>query len=388
MPPCVSIAFTQKAWRKTRRRKAGDGTPRKESPVQKITDWFNRLLADTQLMMMFASLLAISALLFFFGKILAPLLVAIALAYVLDSLVRFLTERHLDRSIAVWIVFSTFMLLLVLGLLTIVPLLTDQIIGIASNIPKYMSELHDALQKLQHRFGVEWLNPEHLQQLLGNNSEAMQGWVAAMLKKSFALIPGIIALLVYTVLVPVLIFYLLKDKEHIIAWSKELLPKERSLLTRVWRELDVQIGNYIQGRFWESLFIGLLMWIIFALMGHKYALLLGVLTGVSVWIPFVGAAVVTVPVMFLSFVQWGLSDMTLYAILAYGAVQTFDANIVIPWLFSEVVNLHPIAIIMAVLVFGNLWGFVGVFIAIPMGVLVQSVLSIFLERRDEQRRAE
>ncbi len=351
--------------------------------MQKIKEWFNRLLADTQLIMMFASLLGIFGLLFFFGKILAPLLVAIALAYVLDSLVGFFTRRHLERSVAVWLVFSGFMLSLFFALLAIVPLLTDQLIGIANNIPKYMDALRTTMLHLQQRFSIEWLNPENLQTLLHDNSEALRGWLLGMAKRSFGLIPGLITLLVYTVLVPVLIFYLLKDKEDILAWSADLLPRERSLLTRVWHELDAQIGNYIKGRFWESLCIGLLMWLVFVAMGHQYALLLGVLTGVSVWIPFVGAAVVTVPVIFLSLAQWGISDMALYAIIAYGVVQTFDANIVIPWLFSEVVNLHPIAIIMAVLVFGNFWGFIGVFFAIPMAVLVKSVLSIFLERRDE-----
>jgi len=152
------------------------------------------------------------------------------------------------------------------------------------------------------------------------------------------------------------------------------------LLGRVWRELDMQIGNYIRGRFWESFMVGFVMWLTYLMMGHEYALLLGVLTGISVWIPFVGAAVVALPVLLLSFFQWGTADMTIYAVLAYAVIQLIDANVVIPWLFSEVVNLHPIAIIVAVLFFGSLWGILGVFIAIPMAALVQSVLIIIAER--------
>jgi len=348
--------------------------------MRTMISWLSDRLADTELVMLLSSLLGILALILFFGEILAPLLVAIALAYVLDTLVRFLTDRHMPHFTAVMLVFGTAMILLALTLITVVPLLTDQIIGLITHIPDYIKELRGATENLHQKYEISWLNPEHIQRLLQNNANEFQTWGTSMLKTSFALIPSIIALLVYMVLVPVLVFFLLKDKESILNWTASLLPNERSLLKRVWHELDTQIGNYIQGRFWESLAIGMLMWIVFAIMGHKYALLLGVLTGVSVWIPFVGAAVVTFPVMFLSIVQWGLSDMALYAILAYGAVQTFDANIVIPWLFSEIVDLHPVAIIMAVLVFGSFWGFIGVFIAIPMAVLVQSVLSIFLER--------
>jgi putative permease len=126
--------------------------------------------------------------------------------------------------------------------------------------------------------------------------------------------------------------------------------------------------------------VGFVMWIVYVTMGHDYALLLAVLTGISVWIPFVGAAVVTIPVVLLSYFQWGWTDMAMYSLLAYAIIQLIDANIVIPWLFSEVVNLHPIAIIVAVLVFGSLWGVVGVFFAIPLAALVQSVLVIIAER--------
>ncbi|PIV31089.1 MAG: AI-2E family transporter, partial [Zetaproteobacteria bacterium CG02_land_8_20_14_3_00_50_9] len=163
--------------------------------------------------------------------------------------------------------------------------------------------------------------------------------------------------------------------------GESFLPHDRSLLSRVWKELDMQIGNYIRGRFWESLLVGFSMFVVYAMMGHQYGLLLGVLTGISVWIPFVGAALVTIPVVILSFFQWGFTDTCMYAIMAYAVIQLIDANVVIPWLFSEVVNLHPVAIIVAVLFFGNVWGILGVFIAIPMAALVQSVLMIVAERK-------
>jgi len=157
------------------------------------------------------------------------------------------------------------------------------------------------------------------------------------------------------------------------------------LLDRVWRELDTQIGNYIRGKFWEAFLVGISMWLVYAWMGHEYALLLGVLTGISVWIPFVGAAVVTFPVILLSFFQWGWTDTMAYSVLAYAVVQTIDANIVIPWLFSEIVNLHPIAIVVGILVFGGMWGILGVIIAIPMAALVKSVVSIVLERKTDKQ---
>jgi putative permease len=228
---------------------------------------------------------------------------------------------------------------------------------------------------------AEWMNPAYLQKMIADAATKLQELGGVALKFSIASIPGMIALLVYAVLVPVLVFFLLKDKEPIIDWVQQFLPKERILLNRVWTELDIQIGNYIRGKFWEAFVVGMAMWLVYWWMGHEYALLLGVLTGVSVWIPFVGAAVVTIPVILLSYFQWGWTDTMAYSVFAYAIVQVIDANLIVPWLFSEIVNLHPIAIIVAILIFGSLWGIMGVVIAIPLAALVKSVLSIVLERR-------
>ncbi|MDX8395968.1 MAG: AI-2E family transporter [Mariprofundaceae bacterium] len=339
-------------------------------------------MADSQLMILLASLLVIFTVLAWFGDVLAPVLVAISLAYVLDGVVKLLCQLHVSRLMAIIVVGFGTMLIVLFTLLAILPLLTAQIGKLISHVPQYVQALRQQLHELQANY-AEWINPEYLQQAVASAAETIQGWSADLLSFSLASIPGMITLLVYAVLVPVLVFFLLKDKDEIIAWGRGFMPQDRSLLERVWAELDIQIGNYIRGRFWESLLVGFVMWLVFRMMGHEYGLLLATLTGISVWIPFVGAAVVTIPVLLLSFFQWGWTDTAFYSVMAYGIIQLIDANIVIPWLFSEVVNLHPIAIIVAVLVFGSFWGVLGVFIAIPMAALVQSVLTIIVERTQQ-----
>jgi putative permease len=106
----------------------------------------------------------------------------------------------------------------------------------------------------------------------------------------------------------------------------------------------------------------------------NYSMLLAVLVGLSVIIPFIGAAVVSVPVAMIAYFQWGWSSEFAYLLLVYGIIQALDGNLLVPLLFSEAVNLHPIAIIMSVLVFGGLWGLWGVFFAIPLATLVKAVL--------------
>lgn len=348
--------------------------------MQRLNQWLQHRMADTELVMLLSSLLVIFLLLFLLGPILAPVLLAIALAYVLDGVVSILERCKMPRILAIGIAGGGAMLLILFTLLAVLPLLTEQIGKLVTNAPQYVQSIKQMLLQLQANH-AEWMNPAFLQKVIAATAAKLQEWGGAALTFSIASIPGMITLLVYAVLVPVMVFFFLKDKVLIIDWTQQFLPSERSLLQRVWIELDTQIGNYIRGKFWEAFIVGLAMWLVFWWMGHEYALLLGVLTGVSVWIPFVGAAVVTVPVILLSFFQWGWTDTMAYSVLAYGVVQAVDANVIVPWLFSEIVNLHPIAIIVAILMFGSLWGIVGVVVAIPMAALVKSVISIVLERR-------
>ena len=337
-------------------------------------------MADTELVMLLGSLLVIFILLLLLGPILAPVLLAIALAYVFDGIINLLGRCKCPRMLAIAVTGGGAMLVLLVTLLAILPLLTVQIGRLVSRAPQYVQSTRDMLQQLQVNY-AEWINPVYVQKITASLAAQLQEWGGALLSFSIASIPGIITLLVYAVLVPVMVFFFLKDKEKIIIWGQQFLPTEHSLLQRVWLELDVQIGNYIRGKFWEAFIVGITMWLVFWWMGHEYALLLGVLTGISVWIPFVGAAVVTIPVILLSFFQWGWTETMAYSVLAYGIVQAVDANVIVPWLFSEIVNLHPVAIIVAILMFGALWGIIGVIIAIPMAALVKSVVSIVLERR-------
>ena len=127
---------------------------------------------------------------------------------------------------------------------------------------------------------------------------------------------------------------------------------------------------------------------LFAFMALKYAMLLAVLVGFSVLVPYIGAAVVTIPIAVVAYFQWGLDSQFGWLMVAYAVLQALDGNVLVPLLFSEVVNLHPVAIIVAVLFFGGIWGFWGVFFAIPLATLVSAVLRAWPRHGDEEMDAE
>ena len=187
----------------------------------------------------------------------------------------------------------------------------------------------------------------------------------------------------YIILVPLLIFFFLKDKKLIMGWLGRFLPKRREIIQDVWYEVDIQIGNYIRGKFSEILVVWLLTFIPLHIFNLQYSLLLSFMVGLSVLIPYIGATVVTIPVLVVAYMQYGLTGDFYWVVGLYFVVQILDGNVIVPLIFSEAVNIHPVALIIAVLVFGGLWGFWGIFFAIPLATVVKAVMEAW--RRYQQK---
>ena len=202
-----------------------------------------------------------------------------------------------------------------------------------------------------------------------------------ILSFSIARLGTVVIIAIYAVLVPLMVFFALKDKQLLLAWAGKFVPSKSELSFQVWREVDVKIANYIRGKFVEISIVWVTSYIVFAVMDLNYSLLLSFLVGLSVIVPFVGAVAVTVPIALIAFFQWGLSANFWWLLLIYQVIQILDGNVLVPLLFSEVVNLHPLAIVVAVLFFGGIWGLWGVFFAIPLATLVQAVLNAWPRER-------
>ncbi len=209
-----------------------------------------------------------------------------------------------------------------------------------------------------------------------------------LLSSTVASVRGLISVLVYLVLVPFLVFFFLKDKTKIIDWLTSFLPDHRKLTTEVWQEVNQQIGNYIRGKLWELMIIWGASWVTFQLLGLQFSMLLSIFVGLSVLVPYIGVTVMFLPVMLIAYFQWGWGSDFAYTIIAYTVIQLLDGNLLAPLLLSEVVNLHPVAIIVAVLLFGGLWGIWGLFFAIPLATLVHAVIKAWVNTRATAKSSE
>jgi len=192
-------------------------------------------------------------------------------------------------------------------------------------------------------------------------------------KSSIAGIQSTITILLYIILFPILVFFFLFDRKNILDGLSKVIPGKREMFSNIWSEMDIQLSNYVRGKTTEIFIVGVCAAIIFSLVGLKYSALLSVLVGMSVVIPYVGAFLVTVPVVIIGLLQFGLESDFYILISLYLLLQILDGNLLVPIIFSDAVKLHPVAIIFAVFIFGNMFGFWGVFFAIPIATFIKAV---------------
>ncbi len=354
--------------------------------AQVLIRWFRRYFTDQEGVILALLLVAGFAIVIFMGEMLAPLLASLVIAYLLEGLVSLIQRREIARLPSVLMVFMPFCALLLLMIFGLMPLLFGQLTQLLQELPAMIGKGQQSLLQLPVNY-PNFISEAQVGELMTTIRSAVTDVGQDVVSFSLASISGLFILIIYLILVPVLVFLFLKDKHVFLDWVSDYMPPERALAIEIWEEMDQQIGNYVRGKFLEIIIVGVVTFIVFALMGLQYAMLLGALVGLSVVVPYIGAAAVTFPVAIIAYFQWGWSADFAYVMAAYGVIQALDGNLLVPWLFSEAVNLHPVAIITAVLVFGGLWGFWGVFFAIPLATLVKALMNSW-PRSEEQIEAE
>ena len=335
--------------------------------------WFKRTFSDPQVVILGLFLLIGFAIVFGLGRMLAPVFASIVIAYLLEAVVYLLQRLGLARLLSVIIVFLLFVAILFFLLFGLVPKVSAQLTQLVQQFPNYISQGQALLEQLPERY-PELVTESQIAAITANIGSELARLGQQLLSWSLASVSSLLGLLIFLVLMPVLVFFFLKDKDALVGWFVSYLPKERHLVSSVWSEVEGQIANYVRGKVGEIVIVGAVSYVTFVLLGLQYSALLATLVGFSVLIPYIGAAVVTLPIALVAFFQWGWGWDFGQVMIAYAVIQALDGNVLVPLMFSEVVNLHPVAIIVAILVFGGLWGFWGVFFAIPLATLVQAVL--------------
>ncbi len=356
--------------------------------IQLVRNWLNRYFSDPQVIILGFLLFLGFILVFMLGGMLTPVFVSIVIAYLLDGMVAGLQRFRTPRMAAVIVVFVFFLAAIAVLTIVFLPLLSGQIADLMQMLPSMIEKGQKLLMSLPEKY-PDFISKAELRDIVNSFSEELNSLVRSKLTKlaqglfsfSLASVKSIITFLVYSILVPLMIFFFLKDKEMIMGWLGSFLPEDRGLATEVWDEVNRQTGNYVHGKMWEIFIVWGVTYATFKLLSLDFTMLLSLFVGLSVIVPYVGATVMFLPVAMVAYFQWGWGSDFAYTMIALGIIQALDGNLLVPLLFSGVVNLHPVAIILAVLVFGGLWGIWGLFFAIPLASLVHAVIKVGISKR-------
>ena len=347
-----------------------------------LNEWIKRLFADSQVVYLLFALVTALITIVIFGEMLTPVIAAIVFAFLLDGGVEQLRGRGVSNLLSVAIVFIVFLTASVIAFFTILPPIMSQFAQFFGLLPSMVGALQEAAMKLPATY-PGFVDESQIIDLITRVRTELIVIGQRALTFSLGNLTNLITIIVYMILVPVMMFFFLKDKTEILNWLSEFLPKERPLLDQVWEEVMAKTVDYARGKVYEILIVGFSSWMVYTFLDLRFAAFLALLTGFSVVIPYIGAALVTFPVGFVALFQWGFGTEFLGALIAYLIVQAIDGNLLAPLLFSEVVKLHPNAIILAILIFGGIWGIWGVFFAIPLATLSHAVIKAWSSRRNQ-----
>ena len=324
-------------------------------------------------------------LLYLLSPILLPFVAGGIVAYFLDPAVRWLTRWRVPRGLATLIVLIVFGLVLTLLIALIVPLLRLQVTELVVRLPSLFGQAQALLNQWMAA-AAQHLPAEDYQRLhttLTGSMDKVLTWAVNQAQGIMTSGLALANLLSLVIITPVVAFFLLRDWDRIVAAVDGWLPRDHlGTLRQQAAQVDAMLGGYIRGQLLVCLALGIFYAVCLSLSGLEFGLIVGILTGVLAFIPYVGFATGFVLATGLALLQFGWGLGLVLVLLTFAVGQVLESSFLSPKLVGERVRLHPVWVIFALLAFGSLFGFLGVLIALPAaavtGVMVRFALSRYM----------
>lgn len=343
---------------------------------QVLRNWYRNLLSDPNSATFFLILIFLIMIVYFLGDVLAPIFMALGISYVLEVPIKYLeTKKIIRRSFSTCVFMMLFFGFLIFIAISVVPSIASQVNDLLNKVPNYVDKFSIYMNEKASEYPqlLQYFDIVSILKQVGNK---LAKFSTDFVQNNFVgYLMNITSFLLYLIIVPLLSFFMLKDKNVLLSGVKNIFPSNLKLATAMWEKMNGQLMNYVSGKFMHICIIAVVNFIAFKILDLNYAILLGFSVGLSVVIPYVGAAIVSVPVLIVAFIQFGATSTFWITTGVYILIQILDGNILVPMLFSEKMKLHPFIILSSVLVFGSLWGFWGVFFAIPLATFIKTILT-------------
>lgn len=309
------------------------------------------------------------------GRELLCLWISLVCAYLLKRPHQFLVKLGMRDIPACSLLVSIFFILILFLLLGVIPPMVTQAYNFLSNLPDILATNQESITIFIDNISAK-VPKSTINDLIISAKQYLTVKSTDGVLFIINLLPITFEILLYFILVPIMLFFLLKDGSDFSKYYSSIAPKSAKSIKKFWIELDNRLGSYLQGKIIEMLIVGGVSALTYSLFNLEFSLLLSGLMAISVLIPVLGAVIATIPLAFISLWQFGSSSHELiYLLLAHGLILIADGNILVPILFSEKLCLHPLVILIGIIFFGAIMGFWGLFFAIPLII----VISLFLD---------
>jgi len=337
-----------------------------------LNKFFNRFFSNEESIYFAILLVSTFVFILLFGNVLLPVFISLVIAFLLNglmvTLISFNFSRRISISITLLVFFGFYM-----SLFTALPSLGAQINNLLQNLPTIVASFQETLSNMNS------FSEADVELIFSNLSSQISNLLSSALGQLAGTVSLMFNAILYAIMIPLMVFFFLKDKEELLPLAASVLPTDNDFMRTVFTEMNSQLFNYVTGKFIEMLIVSTASYIVFAILGLPYAVLIAILVGLSVIIPIFGAILVTIPVVLIGLYEWGLTENFYWLLGLYLVIQMLDGNVLVPLLFSNRNNLHPVVIIIAVLFFGGIWGFWGLFFAIPLATFIKAIINSWPE---------
>ena len=317
----------------------------------------------------------------FLSVVMLPVILSGLLFYLLNPLVDLMEKYRINRVLAISIIFVIIAILLIIGLAVAIPNLQRQVVIFAQNVPSYLEDADRVIDDLVTKRLPDDFRPQ-LEQVLANFSTQATAWASNISSKAVnwvsALISGTSQVIVALIIMPFMLFYLLRDGKGLRDYITQFLPnKLREPVGKVLSEVNQQLSNYVRGQITVAVIVAIMFIILFKIIGLRYAVTLGITAGFLNLVPYLGSFLAMIPALVLGLIAGPV--MLLKVIIVFIVEQTIEGRFVSPLILGSQLNIHPITILFVLLTSGSMFGIWGVLLGIPIYASAKVVISAIFD---------
>ena len=317
----------------------------------------------------------------FLSVVMLPVILSGLLFYLLNPLVDLMEKYKINRVLAISIIFVIIAVLLIIGLAVAIPNLQRQVVIFAQNVPSYLEDADRVIDDLVTKRLPDDFRPQ-LEQVLANFSTQATAWASNISSKAVnwvsALISGTSQVIVALIIMPFMLFYLLRDGKGLRDYITQFLPnKLREPVGKVLSEVNQQLSNYVRGQITVAVIVAIMFIILFKIIGLRYAVTLGITAGFLNLVPYLGSFLAMIPALVLGLIAGPV--MLLKVIIVFIVEQTIEGRFVSPLILGSQLNIHPITILFVLLTSGSMFGIWGVLLGIPIYASAKVVISAIFD---------